>query len=298
MTKSNGRRVRVLVGAILLGGLLFECQRALTSDGTLVPAVAVEGPRRGANVALAAPSPDLKEKIPTVEELAGKDPIAFLQRALDNYDRSVRDYTCIFTKQEMVNGRMTEEQVMKADFRERPFSVRLEWIKNMDKASRVLYVADRWVKDGKQLAVVEPGAIARLFVSHVMREINGKDAQKSSRRSIDQFGLRNSLALVIKYAKMGLDQGVGTFAYVGNGKVNERETLVFERHLPYTDESGEWPDRVLIVHLDKELLLPTLCAAYADEAKENLLGRYMTTDVKINANLDDEVFTKKGMGIE
>lgn len=298
MSRSNSRRVRVLVGVVLLAALAFECQRVLTGGGDTVRTVAVEGPRRGSNVALAAPSPELARKIPTAEELAAEDPIGFLQRALDQYDRSVRDYTCTFTKQELVNGRMTEEQVMKAYFRERPFSVRLEWIQNMDKAARVLYVADRWVKDGKQLAVVEPGAIARLFVSHVMREIDGKDAQKSSRRTIDQFGLRNSLALTIKYARMGIEKGVGTLVYAGNGSVNERETLVFERRLPYTAEGGEWPDRLLVVHLDKELLLPTLCTAYADDARQVLLGKYMSTDVKINANLDDEVFTKQGMGIE
>src|SRR5690606_481358 len=137
-----------------------------------------------------------------------------------------------------------------------------------DKCSRVLYVADKWIKDGQQMAVVEPGAIARLFVSYVMRPIHGADAAKSSRRTIDQFGLRSSMDLTLKYAKIAKERDVlGKFAYVGTGKVAGRDTLVFERHLPYTGENGAWPDRVLIVHLDRELRVPALCEAYADDAR-------------------------------
>jgi hypothetical protein len=231
-----------------------------------------------------------------LEAFAARDPIGFFEFALDRYDRSVRDYTCVFTKQESIGGKLSNEQVMKAMFCEKPFSVRLEWVKNPDKCERVLYVADRWVDQGRQMAVVEPGPIARLFVKYVMRPIHGKDAKKSSRRTIDQFGLRNSLALVLKYCRMAQQQNMLKFEHVGAGQVNGRETLVFERRLPYTTEDGIWPDRVLVVHIDKELLLPTLCVAYADEKKQELLGKYMMTDVKLNPSLPDSVFTKTGMG--
>ncbi|MBI4581460.1 MAG: DUF1571 domain-containing protein, partial [Planctomycetes bacterium] len=163
--------------------------------------------------------------------------------------------------------------------------------------SRVLYVADRWTENGKQLAVVEPGAIARLFIPYVMREIDGADARKSSRRTINQFGLRNSLALVVKFCRLAQEKDRLRFEYVGKGEVNGRETLVFERRLPYAGEDGPWPDRVLVVHIDREDLTPSLCTAYADDDKKVLLGKYMMTDVKLNANLPDSVFTKEGMGL-
>lgn len=291
------RRIQVFIGVILLGGLIFECQRVLSRPDETAT-VAVQGPT--------TPSPGAAFASPTVapvatltlEEQAARDPMRFLESALDRYDRSVRDYTCTFTKQELVAGEMSAEQVMNAMFREKPFSVRLEWTKNADKCSRVLYVADKWIKDGVQMAVVEPGAIARLFVPYVMRAIHGPDAAKSSRRTIDQFGLRNSLMLTLKYCKLAKEKGVLDLKYVGNGKVNERETLVFERRLPYESENGQWPDRVLVVHLDKDLMFPTLCQAYADDAKKKLLGKYMMTDIKINVNLADSVFTKQGMGLE
>ena len=73
-----------------------------------------------------------------------------------------------------------------------------------------------------------------------------------------------------------------------------RPTYVFERRLPYTGDHGLYPDRLLVVHLDQECLLPTCCIAYADEAGTKLLGRYVITDVKFNVGLTDSDFARKG----
>ena len=148
------------------------------------------------------------------------------------------------------------------------------------------------------MAVVEPaGALLRLIAPSVLMPIHGDAAKKSSRRTIDQFGVRNSLVLALKYAKIAREQGIMDFKYMGNGEVAGQETLVFERRLPYTGDDCPWPDRVLVVHIDKELMLPALCLCYADDEKKVLLGKYLTTDLKINPNLPDSVFTKQGMGL-
>jgi hypothetical protein len=234
----------------------------------------------------------------SLERLAEDDPVGFFEMILARYERHVRDYTCLFTKQELVNGKMTSRQVMKSYYREDPYSVRLEWIKNRDRASRVLYVRDAWIQKGQQMAVIEPGPIARLFISYVMRPINGADAKKTSRRTIDQFGFRNNMLLILKYCWLSRERGILDFTYQGVRVVEGRSTLLFERRLPYTGELCEWPDRVLEVYVDRQLLVPTLCVAYADDAKSQLLGHYEYSDIKINANLSESVFTKKGMGVE
>lgn len=294
------RRLRLGVGLVLLAGFLVQAQRAMTDTATDATApVQAEAPAiLDPGAAYAAAPARTPAESETLEARAARDPVAFFEGLIDRYDRSVRDYTCTFTKQERIAGRLTEEQVMRAMFREQPFSVRLEWVQNADKAARVLYVADRWLDEGRQMAVVDPaGAIASLFVKHVMRPIHGEDARKSSRRTIDQFGLRNALDLTLKYCRISQEQGKLDFSFVGTSEVEGRETIVFERRLPYTGEDGEWPDRVLVVHIDRELLLPTLCMAYADDDKQILLGKYMNTDIKLNAGISDETFTKKGMGL-
>lgn len=291
------RRLRTVVGLVLVLGFLSQCYRLLSPNPDVSSVVVVNPVKLAGNVALAAPAREPILAAESREARAVRDPVGFLEECIDRYDRSIRDYTCTFTKQEMIAKRLSAEQVMQASFREKPFSVRLEWTKNADKCSRVLYVQDRWLENGKQMAVVEPGAIARLIIPYVMRQIDGPDAQKSSRRTIDQFGVRNSMALILKYCKLAREQGILRYEYIGKGEVNGRATLVFERRLPYDGPRGTWPDRVLVVHIDAEWLVPTLCQAYADDAKKVLLGKYMTTDLKLNVNLPDSVFTKEGMGL-
>jgi hypothetical protein len=296
---SRSRRLRQAVGFFLLLGFAFQAHQAWLAREPEVSKVSVRGPDRfAANVAYAAEGPRQPSSADTLEQRAARDPIAFLQDAIHQYDRTVRDYTCVFTKQERLGGKLSRDQVMKAMFREKPFSVRLEWTRNADKCDRVLYVKDRWIDEGRQMAVVEPGWLARTFVSYVMRPIHGEDAERSSRRTIDQFGVRNALVLTLKYALMAREKGILDFRYVGMGEVDGRETLVFERHLPYSGEDDRtWPDRILVMHLDRELLLPALCLSYADDERQVLLGKYMTTQLKLNVNLPAEVFTKEGMGL-
>ncbi len=294
----SNKRIRIILGLALLAGFLAQCQKALTTRADQVPAVVVLNPvKLAGNAAMAAPIALPESREETVEERAARDPLGFMEYCVRRYDNGVRDYTCVFTKQELIADKLSTEQVMNAFFREKPFSVRLEWTRNEDKCSRALYVADRWVQNGKQMAVVEPGAIARLFLPYVMREIDGADARKSSRRTINQFGVRNSMELIVKFCKLAQKQGILKFEYLGKGEVGGRETLVFERRLPYTGENGTWPDRVLVVHMDKEHLVPALCTAYGDDDKKVLLGKYMTTDLKMNVNLPDSTFTKEGMGL-
>jgi len=296
---SNGR-IRLLIGFVLACGLMVQWHRALIARSVAEPiaAVAFSPQKPGPHEAFATPTPShLLAQTESLEAQASRDPMAFFEMMIDRFDKSVRDYTCTFSKKELVGKRMTETQVMEVMCRQSPFSVRLKWVKNADKCQRVLYVDDRWVKNNQEMAVVEPGVIAKLFVPYVMRPIHGKDAKKSSRRTIDQFGFRNSLALTLKYCKLAEQKNILDFNYIGTENLAGRETLVFERHLPYTGENSEWPDRVLVVHIDKELLLPTLCVAYSDDAKQQLLGEYKMSDVKLNPSLPESAFTKKGMGL-
>ena len=290
------RRIRVLLCLVLAAGFAIQCQRSLSNrNAEMVAAPAV---KPTAHQAFASPAAEPPVPANTVESRAAKDPVAFFESLLDNYDRGIRDYTCTFSKQERLGNTLGAMQVIEAMYRERPVSVRFKWVKNQDKCARVLYVANQWMQDGNEMAVVEPGAIARLIVPYVMRPIHGEDAKRSSRRTIDQFGFRNSLALTLKYAKLSRDQGVLDFQYKGTSQVDGRETLVFERHLPFTGDENVWPDRALVVHIDKEYLLPTLCQSYADDEKTVLLGHYQMSDIKLNVNLPESTFTKEGMGLQ
>lgn len=281
--------MRLVVGLLLVVGFLVQCQRVSAAE----PAVAKPKANPGAAYASIKPPP---LSVDPYETMVKSDPVAFFRAAMERYQRSVHDYTCTFEKQELVGGRLTTEQVTEVKFREKPFSVNMVWTKNADKARRVIYVEGKWTDDkGQRLAVVEPqGVIARALVDYVMRPIDGSDARKAARRRIDQFGFANSLQLIMKYTELGLQRQEVELKYVGDSDWPGRPCYVIERRLPYTDDNGVYPDRVLMVYVDKEYLLPTCCISYADEAKTKLLGRYMLKNVRFNVGLSDRDFARDG----
>ena len=69
---------------------------------------------------------------------------------------------------------------------------------------------------------------------------------------------------------------------MGRGEIGGRPTYVFERHLPYTGDEADYPDRLLVFHIDGQYLVPTGCYCYADEAEQALLGSYLYTDIQLN----------------
>jgi hypothetical protein len=162
----------------------------------------------------------------------------------------------------------------------------------------VLYVQGQWQNnDGDDLAKIEPqGAIARLLVKSVALPINGSAAKAQSRRTIDQFGFGNALKLIIDYAASAIQSGQGSLVYQGQGQIEGRKTWILKRTLPYTADGGEWPDRVLIVHVDREWLLPVACYTFADDTQKTVLARYEFTNVHLNTGLTPANFDAQTNG--
>jgi len=283
----------VIVGIGLALGFCFQC-RELVSQ--LNPPT--RAPGFGATVAVAnleTPAVDDQASIEnTIERMAREAPLDLLREAQRRYRETIIDYTCTFQKQEQLDGELTKVQETEVKFREKLQSVYMHWTKNPAKARRVIYIKDKWTKGGEPAALCEPhGRLARVFVRSIVMPIHGEDAQKASRRSIDQFGFANALKLIIKYSVMAKQTGELKLKYAGEGTVDDRPTYVYKRLLPYTGEDGKYPDRLLVYHLDKETLLPVMCASYADDDGKQLLGQYMYTNVKLNPRLTDADFDGK-----
>jgi hypothetical protein len=288
----SGGRIRLLIGLGLAAAFCIQ-NRGLFSGWVS----ASKSPGIGATPAEALPTPMLPREIggtydTPIHRMAHEAPLDLLREAQKRYRDTVVDYTCFFTKQENLFGRMTAVQGADVKFRDQPFSIFMHWTQNPDKARRVCFVSGKWTtKDGQAAALCEPeGAIARTFISKILRPIHGADAKAASRRTIDQFGFGNTLHLIVKYAMLAHQRGELQLVHLGDGEVDGRPTYVFERRLPYTGEDGVYPDRVLVFHLDKETLLPVMCASYADDAKQELLGQYTYTKVRLNVGLTDASF--------
>lgn len=253
------------------------------------PALAVDSP---VPVVAAAHMTKPGTATASLAERLQRDPMALADMGLERYTREVKDYSCVFHKQERIDGKLGAEQQIKVLYREAPHSVFMTWLKNEDQCRRALYVRDRHVNSkGEQEAMVEPaGALVRLIVSETLVPIHGARSRKASRRTIDEFGFKSTLDLLMRYNNLAKGRGVLEISYVGEGKVDERPTFVLVRNLPYTGPDCEFPDARMIIHFDQEWLLPVAVYSYADKQEKVLLGSYIMTEVKLNQGLGDAAF--------
>ncbi len=292
-----GGRIRVVLGVGLTLAFLSQSRNLMSILNPPTRAPGLGATPAVAKLDVAAVTAD-REVVSAIERMAREAPLEILREAQRRYREEVIDYTCTFSKQENLDGKLSKVQTIDVKFREKLQSVYMHWAKNPGKARRVIYVKDRWTKNGEPQALCEPeGAIARVIVRSILRPIHGAEAKAASRRTIDQFGFANALDLIIKYSLIARERNELKLAFVGTGNVDGRPTYVYERRLPYAGEGGEWPDRVLVYHLDTETLLPLSCASYADDAKQQLLGRYEYTDVKLNIGLTEADFDGKTYGM-
>jgi len=223
-----------------------------------------------------------------LQRLAESNPTEFFQYALREYRNRVRDYTCTFEKQEVLQGKMTKKQVISVKFKE-PFAVFMKWVRNPSLVDRVLYVKGR--NDDK--ALIKPaGILGWLVPTHVKRKVNGPDSKRASRRPLDKFGFANAIQLVLDVNRQAAKANELWFRYKGTGMIDGRPTWVFERRLP---NKPCYPDQRLLVHVDQQWLVPT--ALYCYDVRNNLLGCYVYRDVTFNLGMTDKDFTARANGL-
>src|SRR5262245_36084964 len=75
-----------------------------------------------------------------LEDLRYRRPVRFLEMCLERYRREVGGYSGIMLKRERVKGTLNKPEELLIHFREKPFSVFMEWKKGNSLAKRVLYV--------------------------------------------------------------------------------------------------------------------------------------------------------------
>ena len=112
----------------------------------------------------------------------------------------------------------------------------------------------------------------RLFVTDVFVPVKGERAEKASRRTIDECGFGSTFELMERYCSQASEAGVLELSFAGTAEIDGRPTLVLVRHLPYTGDGGTYPDATLVLHLDRESLLPVEIESYADRGQHPASG--------------------------
>lgn len=172
------------------------------------------------------------------EPLPEKDPLTFLEKCLERYDRSgVKGYRCTFIKQERISGELQPKETITAHFREQPHSVTFHWVEGARKATAVLYVEGE--NSGQMLC--RPSGFAGKFVSVVSRDPEGSDAKQSGRYSLKDFGLRKATVRTQNAWKTAQEKGTLRIEYLGVRNLREagdRPCYALRRTMAVPEEDG------------------------------------------------------------
>jgi hypothetical protein len=289
-------RLRHLGLSVCALALLSSAGSTRSLNGTQPPAsagIALAAPDLSVPTLAAGPAGAASVASVALTELVRQDPMTLPRVALQRYEAQVCEYRCTLYKRERIQGKLGKVEQIDVKFRDKPYSIFMKWQRNEDEVKRALFIdSPQYVDDkGRKVAKVEPaGAIVRLFISEVEIPIHGKRSREASRRTIDQFGFKYVLDLLIRYNALAEQNGVLDYRYAGVGRIDGRPTFIFERYLPYHGEGGKYPDAKLVIHIDQEWLLPTALYSYADRAGRTLLGSYVFTNVKLNPGFSERDF--------
>jgi hypothetical protein len=222
------------------------------------------------------------------EQVKSADPLGdMLSEAKTAYGK-VRDYSCVFTRQERVNGVLGAEQVAEMKVRAKPFSVALKFGKPAAVAGmEELYSASHRIGKMKYRPAGAKGVngfqLVALDDPKILAETRHPVTELGIGAAID---LLTSIATREKTSGNGLEVHASDFDF-GGKKVTRYEVLARRAH------AHRYAYRVL-VYVDKETKLPVRFEAY-DAPKPgttvgDLLEAYSYTELKLNVGLGDSAF--------
>ena len=279
--RPSDRRPRRVVGGLLFGTALV----GVGLRGDSAPKRPEATPVR---LAIAPAPPD----DPTARSLGDRaDAIAEARRLIagcrDRFS-SVKDYTCVFLKQERLEcGQQTRSHVMEMKARVEPRSVYFKF--RSPRAGReAIYVAGR--NGGR--ALVHDVGLGKLLAGTLRLDPNGSMAMDDCRHPITDAGLGHMIETIGTRWAAELEPGETRVAIDPDATAAGRPTTRIESR--HTARRPEFLFNVVRVDIDDELGLPIRFEAYdwpreAGGAPE-LVERYTFIDLRLDVGLTDRDF--------
>lgn len=200
----------------------------------------------------------------------------------------IKDYTAILSKQERINGKLQEAQMMEIKIRHEPLSVYLNFIYPKAQVGKEAI----WVKGKNDNKVIGHGVGAQKIFGTQFLEPDGTIAMLGNKYPITDIGFLN---LVDKLAEVGREDvkyGECEVVYYENIKYDERECTVIQVKHPVPRKNFRF--YIARIFVDNELNLPIRYESYDWPKKEGdkppLLEMYAYQQIKINPGLSDKDF--------
>ncbi len=192
----------------------------------------------------------------------------------------VADYSAVFRKQERVREVLQNEESVILKFR-KPFQVYMKWLEGPSKEA--LYLDGQ---HGNKVVAHCDGVGAGLTWS---LDPKGSILMKDNRHPITDVGfgfiidvMRKNIPLAIKHSEIEVVR-------ISEESLEGRQVTVVEAKFS-SQEGRKYYAQRMICHIDKELQLPVGITCF--DEKDVLVEDYGYKDVKINAGLTDQDFSK------
>jgi outer membrane lipoprotein-sorting protein len=210
---------------------------------------------------------------------AGTDPGIWVVNLEKSY-AEIESYSAIFHKQERVDGKLREEEMISLKFK-KPFKVYMKWIKAPHKGREALYAAG-WNKN--QVRVHEAGILGLVTVN---LDPNGHQAMQGNRHAITDTGLGNLVKVLRENVSKGLEAGELEFKEHGKDMVYGRKSQKIELVLPKARAKYYYCHRA-VIHVDLETTVPIKVQIF--DGNDLLIENYGFENLNLKAGLTDADF--------
>lgn len=202
-------------------------------------------------------------------------------QSLDAAYAKVSNYTCSFSKKELIDGELIiENNVTYKHFK--PNYYYLKWNEGDKAGTEALYAGAKY----NNKVVAHKGGMFK-FVS-VKLDPKGSMAMKGNRHSI----LESDMGFIIKFVKNNYNKAKANndaqFYYLNETNLCGRQALVYKAIFP--DNKGYY-GHITELYIDKELKLPIKVEVY--DWNNVVFESYLLANLKINANLGEYDFDEK-----
>ena len=224
------------------------------------------------------------------------DPVAFLEACLKRYDdRKLQGYQLEFKKQERIDGKLQQEEVVIVRYREMPYSVYFFWSQpaNRDVRSALYVEGENTGSDGKSRIKVYTS-----FGIKLDKAPDGTEALRYSRYAMNTFGLRQTMQRVLDAWKSAKAENALHVEYLGQQVIQDlggRKCYAFQRSAYARPEESD-SSAGLIIYVDCETLFQVGSIVLGQGGEKDRLGVYWFRNIKLNPTLPPEQFTPAALG--
>jgi hypothetical protein len=262
--------------------LLLQDQRCAC---TMLEADEKPGPARRVNIE----DLPLSQRPQAVERLLREDVPRFLQMCVDRYDREVQGYRCTLQKRERVRGKLLPAETVDVHFREKPFSVYMDWKKGAGKAQKTLFVEG----ENQNRMLARPAGLFS-FVGVVARDVNSPEIKAAGRYTITEFGMKLGTLRTLKPMSEARKRNALHVAYHGIFQVPEtgdRRCYKLVR-TPYDPPEDEGVNE-LTIYIDLETWLQV--GSVLKDSAGQLIAEYYFRNILINPTFAPKQFSREAL---